>query len=539
MSVPVIAESPTGGKRAISPELPTALKRANSRQSTSIYKRVVRKEEPAALKRAARNESPVGNKRACSGDLPNERKCAELFKSPNGRKRARSPQLSEIAKRFLFSKEKHMSESPKQPRKPRKPREPKPKKEFKIVPLTDEAALRELKHQLRALVRGFYELQHMRIITGQQILAALKVLLGIPPGTKEELSADEVKEMLARITASHKLITDGAAQFLKDGRVPFEKFQGNELISTYTMYSMVSNYLELVDQEQRELNAIRPIVHQFPIWSWLGSHRGIKETISAVIISEFDITKARYVSSLWKYAGLDIGPDGKGRNKTKEHMVKVTYIDKNGKKKVRDSITFNTWLRSKLLFVLGGSLLKSHNERYSPLYYNYKHRMENHPLYGPEAGKAACRRAREEEAAKRAAARAAGEEVEDDEDGGETKAKKSRPVKDIYVGRRHLQAVRYMVKMFLIDLYKAWRPLAGLEVFDPYAQSKLGRDPHSGPVIPPKPSAPVTPVATAEDDEDDMDIVDKLMLDAEMENNSPTEPEKKPDDDDTVAGSNQ
>jgi hypothetical protein len=42
-------------------------------------------------------------------------------------------------------------------------------------------------------------------------------------------------------------------------------------------------------------------------------------------------------------------------------------------------------------------------------------------------------------------------------------------------GHRHNMAIRYMIKIFLIDLYKNWRALEGLPVAPSYAEAKLGK----------------------------------------------------------------
>ena len=39
---------------------------------------------------------------------------------------------------------------------------------------------------------------------------------------------------------------------------------------------------------------------------------------------------------------------------------------------------------------------------------------------------------------------------------------------------RHKAANRYMVKIFLIKVYTAWRRIEGLVVYDPYHETKLG-----------------------------------------------------------------
>ena len=46
-------------------------------------------------------------------------------------------------------------------------------------------------------------------------------------------------------------------------------------------------------------------------------------------------------------------------------------------------------------------------------------------------------------------------------------------------------ATRYAVKMFLRDLWVAWRQLEGLPVSEPYEVAFLGRRPHGDPNLQP------------------------------------------------------
>lgn len=48
-------------------------------------------------------------------------------------------------------------------------------------------------------------------------------------------------------------------------------------------------------------------------------------------------------------------------------------------------------------------------------------------------------------------------------------------------GHRHNAAKRYMVKMFLLGLYKKWRELEGLPVREPYSEEFGGKTHHTGP----------------------------------------------------------
>jgi len=71
--------------------------------------------------------------------------------------------------------------------------------------------------------------------------------------------------------------------------------------------------------------------------------------MAGVLISEIDIHKSRYPSSLWRYAGLDVAEDGKGRSRHKEHLVPIEYVDKDGNPAVRQGITYNPFLKTKLM----------------------------------------------------------------------------------------------------------------------------------------------------------------------------------------------
>ena len=147
--------------------------------------------------------------------------------------------------------------------------------------------------------------------------------------------------------------------------------------------------------------------------------------MSAVVISQFDIHKAEYPSSLHAYAGLDV-VNGKGRSRQKEHLVDQTYLDAQGKEQTKKGISFNPFVKTKLVGVLGSSFIKSGGP-YREVYDNYKHRLQHMPAH----------------------------------------AEKSK-------GHIHNMSVRYMVKRFLTDLYKVWRELEGLPVAPEYSEAKLG-----------------------------------------------------------------
>lgn len=158
-------------------------------------------------------------------------------------------------------------------------------------------------------------------------------------------------------------------------------------------------------------------VHKHDLWKFfLKEVKGCGEGMAAVIISEFDIYKAPHVSNLWSFAGFAPGKDRKVKGQ---------------------KCSYNQFLRSKLAGVLGSSFLKS-NSPYREYYDNMRTRYEGEN-WGMDS--------------------------------------KNPGNKDnVKAGHQHKAAIRYMVKMFLKDLYVAWRTLEGLEVSEPYQKEYLGHD---------------------------------------------------------------
>jgi len=168
--------------------------------------------------------------------------------------------------------------------------------------------------------------------------------------------------------------------------------------------------------------------------------------MSAVILAELDPHKARHVSGFWKYCGVDVAADGRGRSRRAEHLVERPYVDKDGQEAVKRSVTFNPFVKTKLVGVLGSSFLKQPAAEctYRQVYDDYKHRLETHPVYGS---------------------------AHDEKRKAEFQA---RGQKYAPKGHRHNMAVRYCIKMFLADLWLAWRRLEGLPVTAPYHEAVLG-----------------------------------------------------------------
>ena len=279
---------------------------------------------------------------------------------------------------------------------------------------------------IKTLVRGVYDLQKLRIMFGNRIVGNFKAKQGQKPGEREDTLDTEGKILLNQLRASHKLITN--AIIAAPPRLPFE---GDELISSEIEYNLMDHYLELENQESKQFRSLERGLREYPIYTeFLTDVCGVGPAMAGVILSEIDIHKAEYPSSIHAYAGLDVAGDGQGRSRKKEHLVEVTYINKDGEEATRVGITFNPFLKTKLIGVLGSSFLKQSPDRceYRKVYDNYKHRLEHMDIH-----------------------------------------------KEKSKGHRHNMAIRYMIKIFLIDLYKNWRALEGLPVAPSYAEAKLGK----------------------------------------------------------------
>ena len=279
---------------------------------------------------------------------------------------------------------------------------------------------------LKTIVRGAYDIQKNRIQTGNRLVGNFKAKLGQAPSEKEDTIDKEGQQVLLNLRRSHKLLTEGVASFPRQAT-----FKGDEVISDYTELCLVDNYLELEAQEKSHFRRLGNILKDYPVYTeFLEGVTGVGPAMAGVMLSEIDITKAEYPSSLHKYAGLDVASDGQGRSRKKEHLEDSEYTDKEGKVQIKKGITFNPFLKTKLVGVLGSSFIKQSPDKcvYRKIYDDYKHRLEHMDAH-----------------------------------------------KEKSKGHRHNMAVRYMIKMFLVDLYNAWRRIEGLPVAPTYSEAKLGK----------------------------------------------------------------
>ena len=181
------------------------------------------------------------------------------------------------------------------------------------------------------------------------------------------------------------------------------------------------------------------LLGEFKIWTdYLEKIKAVGDIAAGWIIGEFDIFKADTPSKLWQFSGMNSG-DVRGKKMVgtgKNQRITVTDKMIRGDKLTAGFLApFNKKLRAALLGVMGDGFIKAQNEYAFTYYYPKKNALE-HSENTVMGGKKAW--------------------------------------KDVSKGHRHRAAIRYMVKMFLQDLYNAWRPMEGLYVRPPYREEKLG-----------------------------------------------------------------
>jgi hypothetical protein len=304
---------------------------------------------------------------------------------------------------------------------------------------------------LRLMVRGAYDLQALRMQSGLRLCGNFRARLKerIEADTDEdddrevELSEEAIK-VIDEIKSSYRRLTDGVA---RRRTLPEEKgFTGDALISNFTELTLVSQYIDLEAQEQKQFRQMQATLDEIPIYqNFLRAERGVGPAMAAVLITYFDPKKARHVSSFWKYAGLDVAPDGLARSRRKEHLIEREYTNRNGEQATRLSTTYNPWLRMKLLGGLAPSFLRSASPRRN-LYDNYRQRITT----DPDRRKATV--------AEWKKLFHAGEDV-----------------RNVWTpGRIHKAALRYMIKIFLVDFWSNWRQIEGLPVTPTYNEARRG-----------------------------------------------------------------
>jgi hypothetical protein len=208
---------------------------------------------------------------------------------------------------------------------------------------------------------------------------------------------------------------------------------------------------ELEEYENYALADVKEHLKTIPFYlAFLKEIKGIGPKMAGVVLTEFDIQREDTSSKMWRFAGLAPVPAKRckecfrvvpkdGIHKKKQQDNKPIKCSLAGKEIPEDQmvdsaqaerpvagkkLAYNKFLKTKLIGVLAPGLLKC-NSPYRKFYDDYKHR----------------------------------------------KASANWGTND---GHRHNAAMRYMIKMLLLDIWKAWREFEGLEIRPSYQEQYLG-----------------------------------------------------------------
>ncbi len=270
-----------------------------------------------------------------------------------------------------------------------------------------------MREKIEPLVKSLHCTQRVRISIGHRLVANFKARVADVKNVDIEVL--KRPEIIKEIRESYGSISIGVAETLKN-----RKFPGDHIITSETEYEFTKMYFELEKLEKSITKELKVWVEEHPLWdAWLAKVPGVGPAMAGVLLSEIDINRAKYPSSLWQLAGLDVAKDGRGRQKFREHCVKT----EDG----RLRRVYNAFLKSKLMGVQAEVFIKKKSP-YAEIYYDYKHRLQNSPKF-----------------------------------------KKNSKM------HIHLMSCRYMIKIFLADLFYAWKTLEGQkDLPEMYSSEKLG-----------------------------------------------------------------
>lgn len=351
------------------------------------------------------------------------------------------------------------------------------------------------KEQIRVLISNIYDLQKLRISAGNRLVQSFYLQLGIKPSTSPDDADKQEKKMIDVLKSEYKRITDGVAannksikgqiKVLNDSK---KKEDNLEYIRDDSDYKLIDSYMYLLKAEEESIKVLEKYVKSHPMYDrFFKDIKGCGPLMSGICLAYLDPYKAPHVSCFFKYAGLDtvqdVDADGnrlfltlddrrrkvkqvfdddgsshyydcetneeyvgevvvschgrrKGDTEMQQYFVyengeKAIAVDVDGNPLLKRGITYNPKLKTKLMGVLTGCLLKAKDPTYSKIYYDQRQRYDNSAYHKNKSD-----------------------------------------------GQKNMMAQRYMIKQFLRDLWTTWRTVEGLEVDEPYEVAKLGHKPH-------------------------------------------------------------
>ena len=371
-----------------------------------------------------------------------------------------------------------------------------------------------IKLKIRALVSGFYDVQKLRIQTGNRVVASFNKSMGQEPGMAQKDMDKETTKLIEKLRNEYKLITDAYIdkEFAVDANGQIIKNKGKSKISkssdikdnvetsttiikvgkndsiqkiinqmtaddkygihnivSMTEYNLMRTYMMLCESEEFHEKVIADIVKTHPTWDgFFKNVKGCGPIMAANCIAYFDIAKARHVSSFWRYAGLDTVSYEVTEKDENGNTVTKTVTEAVGKKHASMGLRKSEYLNKET----GKMELKN------SLGYNPELRSRLLGVLGDCILKAGMRSEKDENGNKIRSYALPGAKYVEIYLGYKNRLNQKETTKDWSDAHKHRAAVRYMIQQFLRDLWVFWREYEGYEVSEPYEVAKLGNKPH-------------------------------------------------------------
>lgn len=379
------------------------------------------------------------------------------------------------------------------------------------------------KEKIRNLVSSVYDIQKLRIATGNRIVQSFNIQMGQEPQTKQEDMDENTVKLIETLRSEYKRIADAyvdkqysevltsgdskdkrknSYNAKKSGKTAIAKTEiskeklpagvdkvelkvvslaknasidtviksmttnenaGINVIKTKLDYELIGTYVDLLETEERMLKVLSKEVEKHPMWDgFFKDVKGCGALMAAMCIAYFDIHRARHVSSFWKYAGLD----------TVDVVKEDGSIINEGRAARHAKFTEIEYVDK------NGETKTKHGLGYNPV---LKTKLVG--VLGSCLLKAGLRTVKDEK----------GKPILD-ANGNKQQTASSKYVEcyldylhrlnnrsdseELTAAHKYAMANRYMIKQFIRDLWVTWRSYEGYEVSKPYEVDKLGYKPH-------------------------------------------------------------
>lgn len=186
----------------------------------------------------------------------------------------------------------------------------------------------EMKLKIRECVTGIYDIQSLRVATGNRLVALFTKKFGMEAGTSFEdeenkelqKTVDQLKKEYRRVAdaiASRSVSVNKAISQLKDEAIETVGKDGTKksekalvYINSKTDYELVDSYMKLLDSEASLTKVLKEYVEAHPMYErFFKNIKGCGTLMSAMCLAYLDPYKANHVSSFYKYCGLDTVQD--------------------------------------------------------------------------------------------------------------------------------------------------------------------------------------------------------------------------------------